>query len=189
MNGVIGEPDDEFLWRRSIRRDYFQAIRRVFWQDFIEVMKVEPADDLPRNAMDSVSFNSLCDETTRQNQAARSMLKLLTHFVHQSLFLPGMKFRKNLLQQRISRIRVLRKWGQGVNEIVFIKLICEIARLVNGNRQEIWFVRFPDRVGVELPRRYVILTQWLNERLTAEVTKRWLLRHCSYLEQTRSRLG
>ena len=99
------------------------------------------------------------------------MLKFFMHFVHQPLFLPGMIFRENLLQQCIPSIRVFRKWGQGVNEIVFIKLIREIARLVNGGRQKIWIVCFPDRIGVKLPRRYVILTQRLDERLAAEVTE------------------
>ncbi len=64
---------------------------RVFWQNSTRLVIVEPAHDLPSNSLDPMPLEAFDDDSCREVQPTRSLLKLLQDFEAKANSTPGLE--------------------------------------------------------------------------------------------------
>lgn len=148
MDWAVGETNEKLFGWRTIRWDYFKAVRHPLRKDLFEVVKVQPTDDLPRNPVHSFAFETLCYQVRRKNDATRFMLKLLEHFVDKTTLFASLVLAEYFLQQRVSSVRAPSKRSHCVDEVVFVMLVCSIAGRMDRDGTQVWTVCLPDVIDI-----------------------------------------
>lgn len=145
---IVGEADEKLLGWRTIRWDYFKAVRHPLRKNLVEVVEVEATNDLPHNPVHSFAFKALCYQVRRKNDATRLALELLKYFVDKAALIARLVFGEYLLQQRIPSVRAPSKRGHCVDEIVFVTLVRPITGRMDRDGAQVGTVCFPYVIGI-----------------------------------------
>jgi hypothetical protein len=122
------------VWRILVRRSDGAGDAPIWRQDFVSVVKVQAADDLPQHTFNTVGINHLGDAIRRQVNAFHHVLEFLHHLIDQRYVDAGLILLKDVAVRCVSALASTGQGQQRVEEIFFIELPREVTGFVHPYR-------------------------------------------------------